>query len=206
MIIHGNNLIVSVGGTAVAAAKSCELNVAADTIEVASPNIGDWRSFIVGRKTWNVSVGYLLTPLYVTYRPTLVGESVILTFTVRQPGDTLNFAGFDTPASVQLRATGAVDSVWWHPTMHMFIGKVGSTYYQQWPSKEADGYATPSQANSYHCAADSKDYIYDGLQLVVNAMLRGAAIVTGVKMTGTRGNLATGSVTFKGSGALTRIE
>lgn len=206
MIIHGNNLIVSVGNTAIAAAKSCELNVAADTIEVASPNIGDWRAFVVGRKNWNVNVGYLLTPLYVTARPTLVGESVILTFSVRQPGDTLNFAGIDAPASVQLRTTGAVDSVWWHPTMHMFVGLVGSTYYQQWPSKESDGYANPNSADTYHNTTDSKDYIFDGSQLIVNAKLRGNAIVTGVKMTGTRGNLATGSVTFKGSGALTRIE
>ena len=206
MIIHGNNLIVSVGGTAIAAAKSCELNVAADTIEVASPSIGDWRAFIVGRKNWNVSVGYLLTPLYVTYRPTLVGESVILTFTVRQPGDTYDFAGFIAPPHVQLRATGAVDSVWWHDGLRMFIGKVGDDYYQYWPAKAETGYNTPNSNDTYHCTGDSKDYIFDGTRMVANATLRGAAIVTGVKMTGTRGNLATGSVTFKGSGALTRIE
>lgn len=59
-ILHGKNLIISVGGTAVAAAKTCDINVKAETIEISSPSSGVWREFIAGRKEWTISVGYLV--------------------------------------------------------------------------------------------------------------------------------------------------
>jgi predicted secreted protein len=59
-ILHGRNLIISVGGTAVAAAKTCDISAKAETIEISSPSSGIWREFISGRKEWTVSVGYLV--------------------------------------------------------------------------------------------------------------------------------------------------
>lgn len=58
--MNGNNIIVLCDGTAIAAAKSAEINSGADVIEVASATSGVWREFIAGRKEWSVSVGYLV--------------------------------------------------------------------------------------------------------------------------------------------------
>lgn len=44
----------------IAAARSCEINIDGDQIEVSSPNDGAWQHFIAGRKGWSISVGYLL--------------------------------------------------------------------------------------------------------------------------------------------------
>lgn len=214
MIIHGNNLIVSVGNTTIAAAKSCELNVAADTIEVASPDIGDWRAFVVGRKNWNVSVGYLLTPLYATRRPTLVGESVALTFSIRQTGPTYNIQGIVSNVPLGELHPTVPNYIYYDDSEGMFVGsdipkeQMATTdlFYPYWRRKQADGFDVVDPTATYHVADDGKDYIFDGVYMIVNARLRGNAIVTGVKMTGIRGNLATGSVTFKGSGPLTRVE
>ena len=44
----------------IAAARSCEINIDGDQLEVSSPNDGAWQHFIAGRKGWSISVGYLL--------------------------------------------------------------------------------------------------------------------------------------------------
>lgn len=60
MIFKGNDLIISVDGSALAAAKSCSVEVNAETIKVASPTDGAWEKSIVGRKSWSVSTSHLL--------------------------------------------------------------------------------------------------------------------------------------------------
>ena len=57
----GNDIIIMKGGTAIAAAKSADVQTKADTIEVASASSGAWKDRIAGRKDWSVSVGYLVT-------------------------------------------------------------------------------------------------------------------------------------------------
>lgn len=77
----GNNLIISVDGTAIAASKSCNIDVECSTIETSSPMTGSFRTYLVGRKGWKVTVStlvsnnknFLLTP----------GTSVTLSFAVR---------------------------------------------------------------------------------------------------------------------------
>lgn len=59
-IIHGRNLIVSIDGRAIAAARSCDVVVSSDTIETSSPTSGLWRDYIAGHKGWSVAVGCLL--------------------------------------------------------------------------------------------------------------------------------------------------
>lgn len=44
----------------IAAARSCEINIDGDQLEVSSPNDGAWQHFVAGRKGWSISVGYLL--------------------------------------------------------------------------------------------------------------------------------------------------
>ena len=60
MIYKGNYLIISAGGQALAASKSCELNVACGTIPVSSANSGQWEESLAGRKKWNLSTDCLL--------------------------------------------------------------------------------------------------------------------------------------------------
>jgi hypothetical protein len=45
----------------IAAARSCEINIDGDQLEVSSPNDGKWRNYIAGRNGWSISVGYLMS-------------------------------------------------------------------------------------------------------------------------------------------------
>ena len=60
MVIHGRDLIVTANGMAIAAAKSCELQVSCDDIEISSPTSGQWREFIANRKEWSVTTNHLV--------------------------------------------------------------------------------------------------------------------------------------------------
>lgn len=60
MVIHGKDIIIMANGTAIAGAKSCEIQVQTDTIETSSPTSGKARTFIPGRYTWEVKTGHLL--------------------------------------------------------------------------------------------------------------------------------------------------
>ena len=59
MILHGENLIIMADGVALAASKSCTINVKANTLDVSSDNDGDWEHHIPGRKSWDVSTSHL---------------------------------------------------------------------------------------------------------------------------------------------------
>lgn len=90
-VIHGRNLIIRVDGTAIAGAKSCEINVDGEQIETASPSTGTWRTFLAGRKEWSVSCGFLIpasdTPL--KSEAAMVNTTVTLTVQSGLSGDTL---------------------------------------------------------------------------------------------------------------------
>jgi len=45
----------------VAGARSCEVSVDGDQLEVSSPNDGQWRHYVAGRNGWSISVGYLMS-------------------------------------------------------------------------------------------------------------------------------------------------
>lgn len=80
-IIHGRNLIVSLGGRAVAGARSCDVNVSADDIEISTATQGQWRNFIAGRKEWSVTCNMLVQA--VKTNVAMVGQTVTLSFGVR---------------------------------------------------------------------------------------------------------------------------
>lgn len=62
MAINGNKIFISFAGstTPIACTKSNEINTEADLIEVSSPVSGNWKDYIPGRKTWSVTVNFLL--------------------------------------------------------------------------------------------------------------------------------------------------
>jgi len=63
MILHGKDLKItkSDDSTLVALARSCDINVDCDEIEVSSATTGKWRDFISGRLSWSITVNYLVT-------------------------------------------------------------------------------------------------------------------------------------------------
>lgn len=109
MVIHGKKLIITVGGSAIAGAKSCEINIQCDDFEVASATQGKWREFLAGRKDWSVTCGHLLpasgTPLKSS--AAMVGTKVVLSIQTDMTGDILTGS-----AIVKTwRASGAVDNL-----------------------------------------------------------------------------------------------
>lgn len=66
-VIHGRKLIIKVNGTAIAGARSCDINISGEEIEVANTTKDKWRVFITGREEWSVTCNHLLpasgTPL-----------------------------------------------------------------------------------------------------------------------------------------------
>ena len=60
MAINGNNILVYLGGTAIAGMRSHDIEANCEMIEVSSPTTGAWRKYIAGRKEWNIIVNYLV--------------------------------------------------------------------------------------------------------------------------------------------------
>lgn len=82
--LKGNNIIVMVGNNAIAAAKSCEVEMSTELIEVSSPSSGTARSYVAGKTEWKVNVNRLLADTSVMYQAVLqVGTSVTLKVQVR---------------------------------------------------------------------------------------------------------------------------
>lgn len=77
MYIHGRNLKVYVGGTAIASAKTCGIILECDLIETATTDAGT-RTFIVARYTWRMTADCLLTSIKNAIES--VGETVVVEF------------------------------------------------------------------------------------------------------------------------------
>ena len=63
MILKGQNVILKMGGVAIAAAKSCSVDVDVDMIKVSSPTDGAWEHSIAGCKSWKASCSHLVTQI-----------------------------------------------------------------------------------------------------------------------------------------------
>ena len=57
----GNNILILIDGAAVAGTRANEIQVGGELIEIASPDTGQWRAFIAGRKEWGFTSGWLVT-------------------------------------------------------------------------------------------------------------------------------------------------
>ena len=66
-MVNGNNILIYAtynGSTqAVAATRSLSVQVGAEMIEIASPDSGDWRAYLAGRKNWAINVGWLVSAI-----------------------------------------------------------------------------------------------------------------------------------------------
>ena len=81
MALLGNNLIVSLGGSAIASSKSCSITFECGVTEVSSPVQGSYKNYVTNRKSWKVTTSYLVTGVKTSLLR--VGQSYTLSFGVR---------------------------------------------------------------------------------------------------------------------------
>ena len=66
-MVNGNNILIYAtynGSTqAVADTRSLSVQVGAEMIEIASPDSGEWRAYLAGRKNWAINVGWLVSAI-----------------------------------------------------------------------------------------------------------------------------------------------
>ena len=58
--MNGNNILIYLGSTLIGGMKSNNIETSCDSVEVSSPATGEWKTYIEGRKSWSVSVSYLI--------------------------------------------------------------------------------------------------------------------------------------------------
>ena len=204
MILHGRNLIIKVGGVAIAAAKSCDINVQCEETETASPSTGAWRTAITGRKSWSVTTNQLVTSLV---RPLqIVGTSVSLSMEMEGKVG-LQFGGFVDNVVLESGTIneGDVQSISWDKTRKKFVYEFFLvrppvySFYGNWLNDTK--YKNISNGQLFY-DDNFKVYSYYNGDLHAEKMT-GTANVVAWRPQGTVGNLAQGSFQFKGNGALT---
>ena len=137
-VIKGNDLILSLDGVAIAAAKSCDIKIDTDAQEVANATSGQWRKYMLGRSGWNITSGGLLTSL--TNARRLQRSTVALTVSRRNMPTGLPFSGLVAPASVL--DYGGPDIIVWDTSRKKFLGefidfRTGDfEYYLSWEEGE----------------------------------------------------------------------
>jgi hypothetical protein len=205
MILHGRNIILLAGGKAIAAAKSCELDVYADAIPVASPSDGQWEDSIPGRKSWKASCSHLVTGI--TDPSAIVGT--VVTMRMQVAGELgLPFREKVNNVTVE-EGSAEIEplAVVWNTTTNQFLGWVRNTrpasshYYNLWSGSSA--YTSAAEGTLFYMNGNNNNNIFKktATDLIPEA-LQGSAIVRNWKVVGTLGNLAQGSFQFQGKGAL----
>lgn len=201
MALKGKDLIIKLGGTAIAAAKSCSVDIKAKTIETSSPSDGDWEHSRIGRKSWNISTNQLVMSL--AGSAATVGTTVAIEVSLRgNIGKAFN--GFVNGVSVYPQPlSGTPTQIFWDKSLKKFIGYInpapGTTlYFDSWTNSEA--YTSPSAYDVFSYNGVTYTWLSNNLTA---EKLTGTAHVTTWKVSGSVGNLITGSFDFKGTGALT---
>lgn len=63
MKLKGHNLILTLSGSAIALAKTCELIVDLELVETSTPNTGTWKTYLAGQLGWKITTSGLLERL-----------------------------------------------------------------------------------------------------------------------------------------------
>lgn len=202
MILHGRNLIIKADGVAIAAAKSCTIEVKAKTLEVSSPNDGGWDHSIVGRKSWSVSTNQLVMSLARQF--SLVGTTVSINVQIAN-GIGPSFSGFCNNVTLQSGTLSTYPtSILWDKTRKQFVYMKSPAqglilYYSSW-SGDAK-YRVLNEGDVFITSYNGLSYTYYNGDLHMEK-LTGNANVTAWRVTGTVGNLCQGSFQFNGNGEL----
>lgn len=202
MILHGRNLIIKADGVAIAAARSCDITIATDEIETASPSDGQWKTSVLGRKSWKVNTSHLVTSM--VKQAEMAGTTVSLSVQLRDDIG-MPFNGFVDNVTIQPGSFNAdLQYRYWDKTHKKFVGLVVAQpvkYYALWENSEP--YSNPKDYDMFHEVTDELGafvWINGNLsseKLTGNAHVmtwKGAAIIQ---------NLMQGSFELKGTGPLT---
>ena len=104
MAVLGNNIIVFMNGQAIAGTKSDELQVDSETIEIASATDQEWVHLIAGRKSWSLTVGWLVLANTDVRKALLVGSSVTIKIKGRGESDSNGVTGSAILKTVKVTA------------------------------------------------------------------------------------------------------
>ena len=92
-------------GQAIAGTKSDELQVDCETIEIASATDQGWTHYISGRKSWSLTVGWLVLANTDVRKALLVGSSVTIKIKGRGESDSSGVSGSAILKTVKITAT-----------------------------------------------------------------------------------------------------
>ena len=185
------------GGTAIAAAKSCDVNIQADLIKVSSPTDGAWEHSIPGRKSWSASCSHLVTQI--ANSAAMVGQTVTLTF---QPTSEVVFSGTVSNPTLTSGTAPSSGNMVFDTTRKEFLWVYSpapgvTLYFEDFAGKPA-----LIVGAYYYVRTANKCYRWDGTTMNEVQALTGTAIVKQWKGTFSQSNLAQGSYSFEGTGAL----
>ena len=80
MAVNGNNIVIMVQNgqnwEAIAATKSDRIQVNGEMIEINDPDSGQWRKFLMGKLSWALSIGWLVTQAADLRKVLMVGSRV----------------------------------------------------------------------------------------------------------------------------------
>ena len=105
MAVLGNNIIVFMNGQAIAGTKSDEIQVDSETIEIASATDQGWTHYLAGRKSWSLTVGWLVLANTDVRKVLLVGSSVTIKIKGRGESDSSGVSGSAILKTVKITAT-----------------------------------------------------------------------------------------------------
>jgi predicted secreted protein len=105
MAVLGNNIIVYMNGQAIAGTKSDELSVDCETIEIASATDQAWTHHLAGRKSWSLTVGWLVLANQDVRKVLLAGSVVTIKIKGRGESDSSGVTGAAILKTVKITAT-----------------------------------------------------------------------------------------------------
>lgn len=89
MATLGKNIVIYWNDHIIAGTRSNDFETECDTLEVASPEQGEWREYLTARKKWQVTVGYLVPASSDITDMLRVGNTYTLQFVDRTDRTTL---------------------------------------------------------------------------------------------------------------------
>ena len=199
MILKGKQLIIKVNGNAIAAARSCSINVQADEIETATTSGGAWRTFLLSRKSWSISTNHLV--LSIARNAVLLGTGVSLEVGLQDVG--IPFNGFVNNVSIYPQPLSETPTnIYWDKTRKKFVGSIVSSgatlYFDSWTN--SGRYTSPSAYDAF--VYNNTTYTWLSSELVTEKLTGNANIVTW-RVDGAISTLCQGSFEFHGNGPLT---
>lgn len=105
MAINGNNIIITVGGNAIAGTKSNEIQSDMETIEISSATDSQWKAFVTGRKSWSFTTNFLVLANSDVRRLLTVGTKYTIVIGARGAQSTDQVTGSAILTSCKISAT-----------------------------------------------------------------------------------------------------